>query len=74
VAKLGVHAHIEVMASRPCKPDADLKGLWRVLLGTQFPVCGVPADDDADSGESAAAGQNAQTSVKPSKIAGTPEA
>jgi len=50
VAKFGVHAHIELMASRPCKPDADLKGLWRMLLGTPFPACGVPAD--ADGGES----------------------
>jgi hypothetical protein len=74
VAKLGVHAHIEAMASRPCKPDADLKGLWRTLLGTPFPACGVPVEDDADSGESAAAGQNAQSSVKPSKIAGSPDA
>ena len=71
VAKLGVHAYIEIMASRPCKPDADLKGLWRTLLGTPFPACGVPANDDADS---AAARQNAHSSVKPGKTADTSQA
>jgi hypothetical protein len=31
------------MASRPCKPDADLKHLWQVLLpSTPFPACGAP--------------------------------
>jgi hypothetical protein len=31
------------MADRPCKPDADLKRLWKMLLpGTQFPDCGIP--------------------------------
>jgi hypothetical protein len=31
------------MASRPCKPDADLKRLWQVLLpSTPFPACGAP--------------------------------
>lgn len=39
-------AHIRRMASRPCKPDADLKRLWRTLLpGTPFPACGSPEDD-----------------------------
>jgi hypothetical protein len=44
------------MASRPCKPDSDLKGLWRTLLGTPFPACGTV--DDAVSGDSAEAGQS----------------
>mgnify|MGYP001306988763 CR=1 FL=1 len=35
------------MSGRPCKPNADLKGLWRTLLGTPFPACGVA--DDAES-------------------------
>jgi hypothetical protein len=36
------------MANRPCKPDADLKRLWRLLLpGTSFPVCGMPEKSDA---------------------------
>jgi hypothetical protein len=32
------------MIGRPCKPDADLKGLWRTLLGTPFPACGIAED------------------------------
>lgn len=35
------------MTGRPCKPDADLKGLWRTLLGTPFPACGIAEDADA---------------------------
>ena len=39
------------MANRPCKPDADMKRLWQLLLpGTSFPVCGT---DDASRGENA---------------------
>jgi hypothetical protein len=35
------------MASRPCKLDADLKGLWRVLLpSTPYPACGEPEKSD----------------------------
>ena len=29
------------MIGRPCKPDNDLKGLWRTMFGTPFPACGV---------------------------------
>jgi hypothetical protein len=55
------------MTGRPCRPDADFKRLWRLLLpGTPFPACGVPEesntserveavenarDDKADAGE-----------------------
>jgi len=36
------------MADRPCKPGADLKLIWRMLLpGTQFPTCGIPEDFEA---------------------------
>jgi len=38
------------MASRPCKPDGDLKGLWRMLLGTPFPACGIPEDTGVANG------------------------
>jgi hypothetical protein len=39
-------AHIRRMASRPCKPSADLKQLWRALLpGTPFPACGTGPDE-----------------------------
>jgi hypothetical protein len=42
--------HIRVMTGRPCRPDADLKRMWRLLLpGTAFPACGVP--DEADTSE-----------------------
>jgi hypothetical protein len=34
------------MASRPCKPSADLKQLWQTLLpGTPFPACGTGPDE-----------------------------
>jgi hypothetical protein len=47
------------MTGRPCKPDADLKGLWRMLLGTPFPACGIAEDDDAPNrdGVTSARGQ-----------------
>jgi len=51
------------MASRPCKPDADLKGLWRTLLGTPFPACGVASDDASAGGESAEARQDSRNSL-----------
>jgi hypothetical protein len=34
------------MTGRPCKPDSDLKGLWRTLLGTPFPACGIAEDSE----------------------------
>lgn len=31
------------MTNRPCKPDADLQGIWQMLLpDLSFPKCGVP--------------------------------
>ncbi len=45
------------MIGRPCKPDNDLKGLWRMLLGTPFPACGMPEDPaTANDGKRNAAG------------------
>jgi hypothetical protein len=39
-----------MMAGRPCKPDADFKRLWRLLLpSTRFPACGVSESADADA-------------------------
>jgi hypothetical protein len=36
------------MTNRPCKPDADLKWLWRTLLpGMPLPACGTPENSDA---------------------------
>jgi hypothetical protein len=36
------------MANRPCKPDADTKRLWQMLMpGIAMPSCGT-AQDDAD--------------------------
>jgi hypothetical protein len=42
------------MTGRPCKPDDDLKGLWRTLLGTPFPACGIAEEADAADGDSVA--------------------
>ncbi len=40
------------MASRPCKPDADFKRLWRFLLpDTAFPACGTAAQSAAALGD-----------------------
>jgi|HubBroStandDraft_4_1064222.scaffolds.fasta_scaffold1070915_2 hypothetical protein len=39
------------MANRPCKPDADFKRLWRLLMpNTPFPACGTPEAGDAPPG------------------------
>jgi hypothetical protein len=40
------------MVNRPCKPDADLKWLWQLMLGTPFPACGTGENSDAAPGES----------------------
>jgi hypothetical protein len=33
------------MANRPCKPDADVKRIWQLLMpDTAFPACGTQAD------------------------------
>jgi hypothetical protein len=58
VARFGAGAYIDEMTSRPCKPDADLKGLWRMLLGTPFPACGIAEDADAASSDNGAAGRD----------------
>ncbi len=43
------------MANRPCKPDADVKRIWQLLLpDTAFPACGTQEDAGADAGENAA--------------------
>jgi len=45
MAPAGVLSYITVMADRPCRPDPDLKALWRMMLpGLSFPACGVPVD------------------------------
>jgi hypothetical protein len=54
------------MTGRPCRPSADLKGIWQFLLpDTAFPACGTaeeagpemaPArDDDRPNGEAGSA-------------------
>ena len=46
--------HISLMIDRPCKPDADLKRLWQILLpSTPFPACGPPANSSAPAGDNA---------------------
>ncbi len=40
MARRAQFAHIEPMASRPCRPSDDVKRLWQQLLpGTPFPAC-----------------------------------
>jgi hypothetical protein len=47
------------MIGRPCKPDADLKRMWRLLLpGTPFPACGVPVE--SNTSERVEAAENAR--------------
>jgi hypothetical protein len=37
------------MIERPCKPDADVKWLWRVLLpNVPPPACDIAKDQSAD--------------------------
>ena len=49
------------MANRPCKPDADVKRIWQLLLpDTAFPVCGTQENAGADAGENAAPANDAR--------------
>jgi hypothetical protein len=42
------------MANRPCRADADVKRIWRLLLpDTAFPACGAPAEAGMAANESA---------------------
>jgi hypothetical protein len=44
------------MIDRPCKPDADLKWLWRTLLGsTPLPACGTSEQTSTPAIEGTAA-------------------
>jgi hypothetical protein len=59
------------MTGRRCKPDADLKRMWRLLLpGTPFPACGVPEETDAS--ERVASAENARDDKAPAD-AGEPQ-
>jgi hypothetical protein len=60
------------MSGRPCKPDGDLKGLWRTLLGTPFPACGIAEDstvggagDESARGEKQSLDRGAKTAASP---------
>jgi hypothetical protein len=38
------------MANRPCKPDADTKRLWQMLMpGVPMPACGVGQEPDQEA-------------------------
>jgi hypothetical protein len=40
------------MANRPCRTDADLKKIWRLLLpGTPLPACDAPENSAGDAHE-----------------------
>jgi hypothetical protein len=42
------------MANRPCKPDADTKRLWQMLMpGVAMPSCGTAQDDASDDTDKA---------------------
>jgi hypothetical protein len=44
------------MATRPCKPGADVKQIWQLLLpDTPFPACGTQQNTGADASERAPA-------------------
>ena len=39
---------MRAMPGRPCRPSADMKELWRLLLpGMNVPACGVEQQSDA---------------------------
>jgi hypothetical protein len=59
------------MASRPCKPDNDLKGLWRMLLGTPFPACGMPEESGVANGGNAQSGRILPSGNEPRAEAGS---
>jgi len=60
------------MANRPCKPGADLKRMWQVLLpGAPFPDCAAPrtkaenAADDIDQAADTAAAAHRLKETQP---------
>jgi len=56
------------VAERPCKPGADVKRIWHLLLPDMpFPACGT--QDKADAGESAET-QDARRTVGPAPSGG----
>ncbi len=58
------------MADRPCKPGADVKRIWQLLLpDTPFPACGTRDTGEADAGESAET-QDARRTVRPAPSGG----
>jgi hypothetical protein len=57
--------YMGAMTGRPCKPDADLKKLWQLLLpGTSFPACGVPEKSAAAADDPAAINAGRQSGPK----------
>lgn len=41
------------MTNRPCKPDADLQGIWQMFLpDVPLPACGLPDSKHASGSES----------------------
>jgi hypothetical protein len=53
------------MHNRPCKPNADLKLIWRTLMpGTPFPACGVEVDENSTARENAAPAKEPHDGIK----------
>jgi hypothetical protein len=59
------------MIGRPCKPDSDLKGLWRTLIGTPFPACGI-VDDTVSPDDQVELARNENRDVKQCAAPATP--
>ena len=57
-------SYINMMIGRPCKPDDDLKGLWRMLLGTPFPACGMAEEAEVESSDGDGAERRENPGVK----------
>ena len=61
------------MTNRPCKPDADVKRIWQLLLpGTAFPACGT--QEDAAKGGDAAPVNETRDDARPPYLAPSPSA
>jgi hypothetical protein len=54
------------MATRPCKPGADVKGIWRLLLPeVPFPNCDADAATSDRMGDAERATDSGEAPAKP---------
>ena len=53
------------MANRPCKPDADVKRIWQLLMpDTAFPACGTAQAAGDDGQENATPANEPRTQAE----------